>query len=220
MRKVARHVGQMVNAFPAGDPSLVPTVQEVLRRYAESLRPWAERTAAKMIQGVNQKDLEGWAQLTEGLSRGLRDEIASADVGATFRALMGEQVTLITSLPTEAGQRVHDLTIKGLEDSARAKEIQKEILNTGKVTESRAMLIARTEVARTSTALTEARCAKAGVTHYIWRTSGDSDVRQSHREMNGKVVPWAQPPTLSDGTTTHAGAIFNCRCYAEPVLPE
>ncbi len=210
----------MVNAFPPGDPASLPTIQEVLRRYAESLKPWAERTAAKMLNGVNQKDLEGWAQLTEGMSRALRDQIASADVGGTFRALMQEQVALITSLPGEAGQRVHDLTIKGLEDSTRAKEIKKEILATGKVTESRAMLIARTEAARTATALTEARCAKAGVTHYIWRTSGDSDVRQSHREMNGKVVPWAQPPTLSDGTTTHAGAIFNCRCYAEPVLPE
>jgi uncharacterized protein with gpF-like domain len=38
--------------------------------------------------------------------------------------------------------------------------------------------------------------------------------------MNGKFVYYDKPPTLSDGTTTHAGEIYNCRCYKDPVLPE
>jgi uncharacterized protein with gpF-like domain len=45
-------------------------------------------------------------------------------------------------------------------------------------------------------------------------------VRESHKAMNGKFVRWDSPPTLSDGTTTHAGQIYNCRCYPDPVLPE
>jgi uncharacterized protein with gpF-like domain len=49
---------------------------------------------------------------------------------------------------------------------------------------------------------------------------GDADVRESHAEVDGEVFNWNNPPTLSDGETTHPGEIYNCRCYAEPVLPE
>ncbi|MGN5479510.1 phage minor head protein [Cupriavidus basilensis] len=53
---------------------------------------------------------------------------------------------------------------------------------------------------------------------YFWRTSGDKDVRDSHRDMEGKFVEWDKPPTL-DGMTGHAGCFPNCRCYPEPALP-
>ena len=82
------------------------------------------------------------------------------------------------------------------------------------------MLIARTEVARTASGLTEARARHVGSDGYFWRTAKDADVRDSHRQMEGKFVKWNEPPTLSDGTVTHAGQIYNCRCYAEPVINE
>lgn len=161
-----------------------------------------------------------WADLASEMSRELRKEIQTAPTGQLFQALLNEQVTLIKSIPLDAAQRVHDLTIKGLEDSTRASEIAKEIERSGEVATSRANLIARTEVARTASTLTQSRAEHVGSEGYIWRTSGDSDVRHSHKQMNGKFVRWDSPPTLSDGTTTHAGQIYNCRCYPEPVLPE
>ncbi len=36
--------------------------------------------------------------------------------------------------------------------------------------------------------------------------------------MEGRFVPWDEPPTL-DGMTAHAGEFVNCRCYPEPVIP-
>lgn len=132
---------------------------------------------------------------------------------------LAEQVALIKSLPIEAAQRVHALTIEGLENGTRAAEIAKEIRRSGEVSESRANLIARTEVSRTASALTQARAQHIGSEGYIWRTSGDSDVRHSHAQMNGRFVRWDSPPTL-DGMTGHAGEYPNCRCYPEPVIPE
>jgi len=38
--------------------------------------------------------------------------------------------------------------------------------------------------------------------------------------MEGKVIAFNDPPTLSDGTTTHAGQSFNCRCYPEIIVPD
>lgn len=220
LRRVARQVGHLIDAFPADDPSVVPTITDMLSKYSEALTGWATRTATRMLLEVDAKDRQSWAELAGEMSRELRREIQTAPTGQMFQALLNEQVTLIKSLPLEAAQRVHELTIKGLEDSTRASEIAKEIGRSGEVAASRANLIARTEVARTASTLTQSRAEHVGSIGYIWRTAGDSDVRHSHKEMNGKFVRWDSPPTLSDGTTTHAGQIYNCRCYPEPVLPE
>lgn len=48
-------------------------------------------------------------------------------------------------------------------------------------------------------------------THYIWRTSGDSKVRSTHAENDGKIFAWDSPPE-----TGHPGEDYNCRCWAEP----
>ena len=128
-----------------------------------------------------------------------------------------------TSLPLDAAQRVHELTTGALYEGARANEIAAEIMKTGEVTRSRANLIARTEVGRSATTLTQARAESVGSVGYIWRTARDYDVRQRHKELEGTFHAWNDPPVATDPgqrpIRAHAGSIFNCRCYAEPVLP-
>jgi SPP1 gp7 family putative phage head morphogenesis protein len=215
-------VGVLVNGFPPGDPGVLPTIEQLLQRYAEALTPWAERAAAEMLTEVNRRDESAWMQNAADLSRALRQEIRTAPIGATMQALMAEQVTLIKSIPLDAAKRVHKLTIEGIEDSTRASEISKAIQESGDVAKSRADLIARTEVARTASTLTEARALHVGSPGYFWRTADDSDVREDHRELEGKFIPWDQPPIADKrtGRRAHAGCIYGCRCYPEPVIPE
>lgn len=212
----------MIGGFPAGDPNYVPTIMDMLRRYAEALTPWAAATAAKMIEDVNHQDLASWKSAGQEISRLLRIEVMTAPTGKAMRELLNEQVTLIQSIPLEAAKRVHELTIKGLEDSTRAAQIAKEILRSNEVAASRAMLIARTEVARTAATLKQARAESIGSTHYIWRTSHDSDVRADHKALDGKVFAWNDPPVAdkASGTKANPGCIWNCRCYAEPIIAD
>ncbi|MCS3839400.1 SPP1 gp7 family putative phage head morphogenesis protein [Pseudomonas sp. JAI111] len=219
LSQVARQVGSIINGFPPGDPSVEPTISHMLNRYSELLNDWAISTASKMLVEVNQQDRKAWATLTEQMSQALRTEIRTAPTGMVMQGLLAEQVTLIKSIPLDAAKRVHELTLQGIEDGTRASEIAKEIQRSGEVSESKAKLIARTEVSRTAATLTEARAKAVGSEGYIWRTSGDSDVRHSHAEMNGKFVRWDSPPTL-DKMTGHAGCFPNCRCYPDPVIPE
>jgi len=216
---VARQVGSIINGFPPGDPAAEPTITTMLDRYAYLLNDWAVSTASKMLVEVNQQDQKAWAVMTENMSKALRDEIRNAPTGQVMQGLLAEQVTLIKSIPLDAAKRVHELTLQGIEDGTRASEIAKEIQRSGEVSESKASTIARTEVSRTASTLTEARARSVGSEGYIWRTSGDSDVRHSHAEMNGKFVRWDSPPTL-DKMTGHAGCFPNCRCYPAPVIPE
>lgn len=189
----------------------------LLKAYAQTIEPWAMRTAKQMIEEANQRDIAAWKATSSALSKEVNRTIMETPIGDVFTQLMREQVLLIKSIPEEAAARLHDLTIKGFQDSTRASEIQKEIMRSGEVAASRAKTIARTEVSRTSALFTQARAESVGSVGYIWRTSDDATVRPSHKKMNGKFVNWNDPPTL-DGLTGNAGCIPNCRCWAEVVI--
>jgi len=219
LRKVARQVGAIIQPFTPGDMSQVPTIEHLLNTYADMLKGWATQTASNMLMDVALRDEQTWKTLAKDLSAGLRQEIRSAPTGAVMRALLAEQVDLIQSIPKEAAQRVHRLTLEGLEDSTRFTEIAKEIRNSTGVAESRAILIARSEVSRTATTLTQARAESIDSPGYFFTTSHDGTVRPSHKAMDGKFVAWNDPPTL-DGMTGHAGCFPNCRCFCTVVLPK
>ncbi|MCX5516222.1 phage head morphogenesis protein [Kaistia algarum] len=173
-----------------------------------------------MISDVSRRDERMWKDASKEIGRLLRAEIGQSEVGRAMRAALDRQTALITSLPTEAADRVRKLTLEGITTGRRATDIADEIMRTGEVTKSRATLIARTEVSRTATELTKARAESIGSTQFIWRTVGDSDVRPTHRVLNGKAFRWDDPPECDPGHHALPGAIWNCRCWAEPIIPE
>lgn len=216
---LARQIGKMVGHFPLDDPRHYGSIEHLLMRYAEMLTPWAESTAAQMLADISRNDVSGWMRLTQDMGRSLRDEIRNAPTGATMRQLLVEQVALIKSIPEDAARRVHELSVAALSDGRRASEISLAIQQSGDVAKSRAILIARTEVSRAASTLTEARARHIGSEGYFWRTAGDGDVRPSHAAMEGKYVRWDEPPML-DRMRGHAGCVPNCRCYPEPDIPK
>lgn len=213
LRRVAKQVGHIVALYQDGD-KLRPGLDAALAAYAESLGPWAKAVANRMISKVSNTNYRAWRSQMKTISKELRvDEMLPIT-----QALQAEQVALITSLPIEAGTRAQELALQAATGGRRADEVAKEIGRTGEVTASRATLIARTEVARANSMITQSRASQVDSTHYIWRTADDEAVRESHAEMEGEIVAWDDPPTLSDGTVTHAGQIYNCRCYPEPII--
>lgn len=221
LRKIAAQVGVIIDGFaPDGEVHNLPQLQATLNRYAELIEPWAKSVGGRMVADVGIRDLSAWTEHGRDIGVNLRKLIETAPTGQVLKALQGEQVDLITSLPREAAQRVHQLTLEGITASTRSSTIAKEILKSGEVTKSRATLIARTEVARTASMLTQVRAINIGSEGYIWRTVGDSDVRESHKHMAGKFVRWDTPPEVDPGKFYHAGQFPNCRCYPEPQIPE
>jgi SPP1 gp7 family putative phage head morphogenesis protein len=220
LKQVARQVGDIVRGLaPDGVIADVGTLVTTLNHYADLLVPWAKSVASRMISDVSRRDANAWEQHGRAIGQAIRKEIESAPTGAAMRASLSEQVRLITSLPREAAERVHELAIEALPKGIRASEIAKEIMASGDVTKSRAMTIARTEVSRTATALTKARAQHIGSEGYIWQTSKDGAVRPSHKTMQGNFVRWDDPPTL-DGMKGHAGEFPNCRCFPEVAIPD
>lgn len=137
-----------------------------------------------------------------------------------------ENANLIKTLPTDVAKKVtkdiSDMALKGMRASEIAKVIREQ---TDKYSRASAKLIARTEVSKTTTALTKARCDNLDLHWYVWRTMEDGDrVRKSHRIMEGVLVNWNEPPSpeaLAGEKSVgnyHAGNIWNCRCYSEPLI--
>lgn len=137
-----------------------------------------------------------------------------------------ENVSLIKTLPEDVASKVVvDIAEHALQGK-RSESIERLIIDkTDQHSRASARLIARTEVSKTSTALTKARSEQLGIQWYIWRTALDGNrVRISHQIMEGVLVNWNDPPSpeaLAGEKNVgyyHAGNIWNCRCYSEPLI--
>ncbi|MDH0030328.1 MULTISPECIES: phage minor head protein [unclassified Acinetobacter] len=222
LRQIASYIDSIVKGFDVNDETVYPAIATALRRYAASLDVWAHSAAGRVLTDIALRDEKTWMIYAKDMSKGMRDQIRNSDIGAVYQQLLAEQVALIKSLPLDAANRVHDLATRALIEGNRSSEIAGLIMATGRVTRSRANTIARTEVSRASTLFTEVRAKSIGSKGYIWRDSEDGDVRHDHHLLNGEFIPWDSPPIVDRkrGIRAHAGCIYNCRCYPEPVIPE
>ena len=91
--------------------------------------------------------------------------------------------------------------------------------------QNRVQLIARTEVAKADTAVTQARAERLGLAWYDWTTSKDQRVRQAHAHLESVLVAWSDAPAPEQlvGERSklghyHAGGAPNCRCLALPLI--
>jgi len=219
LRGVAKEIGRIIGIYKPEKPDSLKSINATLVKYSDMIREWAEVKSADIISDIIRHDSKAWVANSENLSRSMRQRIQSAPIGQAVRKAQQLQVELITSLPLQAAERVQHLANEAIYSGARASSLTKEILRTGEVTEGRARTIARTETSRASSLLVQARAEAIGSEGYIWTTSHDSDVRPSHKKMDGQFVRWDSPPTL-DGLTGHAGTLPNCRCFQVPVIPK
>lgn len=237
LRKVAKAVADLIHGMHPDDQHAAETLRRMLERYADILRPWAGAQARRILADVERRERRAWMEHARALGYGVKAELLNAPIGGVYHKLMQDQVELITSIPLKAAAEVHATVAENLVTGTRAEDLAKKIMEIGNVTKARANLIARTETSRAATALTQARSEFIGSTHYIWRSAEDYKVRPelgikhfaelntlamgSHRKLNGTVQAWKDPPIADPkGIRAHPGSIWNCRCYAEPIIPE
>lgn len=218
LRKVAGHITDLVRMFvpPVSSDETMSddhsqTLQRALGRYSEALRPWAQILGQRMLMDVARRDERAWVTYTRDMGGAIREQIQNAPVGDALREFLDTQVELITSLPTDAAKRVHELVTGNIYTGARFSEVTAQLMRTGLVTRSRANLIARTETARAASGFTMVRAQAVGSGGYVWRTVRDEDVRPMHRKLEGTFHRWDDPPVSGErGERAHAGMIYNC----------
>lgn len=198
---------------------------------------FAEKQALLMITALWDNNARTWREAARNSMRGaeiyelLKGEL-QGNMGAVFAAQVRENAAFITQIPLNISREITRIigerTIQGASYSDIVKEVRKRL---PEISQARAMLIARTEIGKANEAITQARSQELGINWYIWRTAKDGDrVRDAHQLMEGVLVNYNDPPAPEEllarisGSNIkseghyNAGNIYNCRCYAEPVI--
>lgn len=139
--------------------------------------------------------------------------MSSEDLGEAVAEAIATNVVLIKSLPSEQLDQVEKIVLNGLQSGQRAESMVEAIKALGTKSERRAALIARDQVGKITSRLTQIRQQKMGITHYYWSCSRDERVRPLHYARHNKLFAWNNPP--DDG---HPGIAINCRCVAIPYI--
>lgn len=190
------------------------------------LGSWALGVAGTMLKRTSDADYRAWLKLSETINRGIKTKLREAGTGVVFDTLQREQEELIKTIPSYAAESVHAMAEDAMRNGQRFEDLVTDIKSRWRdLGEFKARRIARTECSRARANFTEARAKAIGSPGYIWRTSGDGRVRPMHAKLNGTFHRWDEPPACDIGKGgelihSHPGAVFNCRCVAQPLFPE
>lgn len=165
----------------------------------------------RRIQDWNRQDLE----------RILTIDLANEppEVQRALTAWRRENVALIESIATRLHDDVHQVVRDAQRRGAHVRTVRRELMERFDVSRSRATLIARDQILKANSDLTRVRHQEAGIDRYVWSTSRDERVRPMHRDLEGTIHRWDDPPVTNEkGDRNHPGQDYQCRCVSVPVL--
>mgnify|MGYP003582800311 CR=1 FL=1 len=180
----------------------------------------AELVVSKQNAEVD-KQLIDLIQKQTGLGlTGLAQDEAINEAIAVAKAA---QVALIKSLPQQYLDKVEQAVLAGIQSGAGYfnEELDAALAKIESLTQNRAKLIARDQMGKINSRISQVRQESLGITHYTWVTMRDGAVRgapnyfsfYNHNKRDNKVFAWDNP--VGDG---HPGQPINCRCLAIPYV--
>lgn len=179
-----------------------------VRSQAKSMSELAARRSAGEVDSALKQSMK------ESVGVDITGALSQQPIAKAMEKAMTANVELIKSIPTEYLKQVKAVVYKAVSEGTRWESIVELVMERGDVAESRAKLIARDQVSKMNGAFNEARQTDLGIESYVWQTSGDERVRDSHADLDGETFRWDSPPT----ETGHPGQDVNCRCVALPVF--
>jgi len=184
---------------------------ENLRMRLNAELPSSEILAIDIGQKVNKWNNKEWQNILKQVL-GIQGFVRDQRTAEILKAFINQNVDLINSLKNESLRKLKVTINAGVTSGKRVETITREIRKNVKVSKKRARLIARDQIGKLNGQLTENSQTSYGITHYFWRDSDDSRVRQTHARNNDKRFSWKKPPI----DTGHPGQDYQCRCWADP----
>ena len=128
-----------------------------------------------------------------------------------LKAFEAENLRLIKSLPEQHINRLQGKIVQALRSGQSTPQLTKIIRENTDVTENRAILIARTEIAKLNGQLSMLRQTSIGIDKFRWSGVLDSRERATHRAREGIIGAWS-----SGVGGIWPGSEPNCRCIGTP----
>lgn len=194
-------------------------LMKALEKYEKSDRTSQAENIANGF--VSRGDAQNHAEVSTNLKNQTGIDLSaylrnSPNIAERVNTLTAGNVQLIKSIRSQYLDKVQNAVMQAMVKGSLNKDLAAQIKDLGKTTEKRAMFIARDQSSKLNAALTQARHEDVGIKKYMWSTSLDERVRDSHADKEGLVFEYVNPPA----DTGHPGHDFNCRCVAIPVLDD
>lgn len=209
----------------------VDGIGEDINRAIESVKN--EFNFITVAEGISTKMVKRSMRVNELKTKKTIENAIGVDLGSIIEA---ENLTefvelqtiqnaeLIKKVPQDTLEDIRRIVLNGLSEGKRHEEITRLISGNAKGTafakmNNRIKVIARTEVAKLNSQITNKRLTNLGIKKAIWDASNDSRTRECHRRRNGKEYEISKGLFNScDGKTIQPGQEVNCRCVARPIV--
>ena len=198
-------------------------IEDALRQMREDLeavnRTRAESIASNFTARTNKQNRRRFFGSVESvIGIDLSAVVDDGDLGPVLRLKTAENVQLIQSVPEQFLEKIERAVYASvLQGSVPARTLQSRLLELGAESLNRAKFIARDQTAKLTASLNQQRNMALGIEEFIWRTSKDARVRETHEPLDGKRFRFDSPP-LVGGRRLLPGQDFQCRCRAQPVV--
>jgi len=238
-KSIDRDIGPLIYNLSADEMPVVQGINDASNMLGSELdaafagiwREWAEleklsgplaKKAMNTANNNQRREFVGSFKSAAGVDLGkiadpsskVKGRLIDRGIDAAFVDAVNTNVALIKTIGPQYLEHVEKALYEGIRTGLDGHSLKQEVLKVNGQNYNRAKLIARDQMQKFNSALSNARQQSIGVTGYIWRTSQDDRVRETHAEKDGQRFDWNAPPS----DTGHPGEDINCRCTAEPDL--
>lgn len=133
---------------------------------------------------------------------------------------------LIKSIPLNLLNEFANIVESGYREGSSIKDIKDKIKVRFKVSEAKALFLAKNEISNLHSDYIKQSCLKLGLKDYGWRTRNDERVRRSHEVLDNKICSWENSSIYKNSATDkrwlkrssinatlyQVGKDYNCRC--------
>ncbi|MBN9074308.1 MAG: minor capsid protein [Rhizobiales bacterium] len=221
LREMAAHVRQHI--VPVAEREIAASralTRDMGEREFENLESLTEKLVA--IAGATVRRILGlearrhtetfMATAKRVLGVDLAAVVRQEDLADYLDTASARNVGLIKGLGADTVKRIQTAVTNAVVNGVPAKDLRKQLTKEFGLSDRRAKVIARDQIAKLNSDLNRQRHLQAGVTTYTWRTSHDERVRPLHRELDGEVYEYGKPTGAEDGLPP--GQPIMCRCVA------
>ena len=199
---------------------------------SKEFRTLCEHAARQTVTMLAVGQQRSWRAAAMASSKGrriflaLQKENKTKQIGGKIANIINANSQLIQTVPQSLANQFSRMAAEAQYAGKRPEELLEIFKQKAPhLTDVEARRIARTETGKAATALVQARADVLGLSFYRWDTVNDQRVRDSHRDMDGVICAWDDPPNpelLAKEPRTygnyHPHGIFNCRCEALPIV--
>jgi SPP1 gp7 family putative phage head morphogenesis protein len=204
-------------------------MNELTKKFSQLFSSKATPIAEKMVNGASRVSKASLHRSLETLSGGLslKTGLIPAGMEDVTRAIINENVQLITSIPEQYLHDVSGAVMRSITSGSGLQTLAPEIQKYSGQSYRRAKNIALDQTRKAYNFINKQRMQALGVKQFEWiHSGGGQKPRQSHIAMDGKIFSFDDLPVINQeqvdaGSESPVrgipGQAINCMCTILPV---